>query len=106
MVLGEGLIDADGHEHSMLGLLPLKTSFAQRKRHLGYRRLKPLDASFFTQTMTGHEFHYSTAVFEGDADRLFTVEDALGDHLGHVGLRRGPVAGSYMHIIDVAGEGV
>ncbi|MEO0731100.1 MAG: cobyrinate a,c-diamide synthase, partial [Pseudomonadota bacterium] len=41
MVLGEALIDADGTRHQMTGLLPLETSFAERKRHLGYRQLKP-----------------------------------------------------------------
>ncbi|HBF28774.1 cobyrinate a,c-diamide synthase [Rhizobium sp.] len=105
MVLGDALTDAGGQEHAMLGLLPLKTSFAQRKRHLGYRRLKPLVGDFFAHAMTGHEFHYSTAVFEGDAERLFAVEDALGENLGQAGLRRGSVAGSYMHLIDVMGEG-
>ncbi|OLP43514.1 cobyrinate a,c-diamide synthase [Rhizobium oryziradicis] len=105
MVLGEALTDAHGVDHAMLGLLPLKTSFAERKRHLGYRRLKPLAADFFAQTMTGHEFHYSTATVEGNAERLFEAQDALGNSLGSVGLRRGMVAGSYMHIIDIAGDG-
>jgi cobyrinic acid a,c-diamide synthase len=105
MVLGDALTDAQGVDHAMLGLLPLKTSFAVRKRHLGYRRLKPLAADFFAQSMTGHEFHYSTATFEGEADRLFDAQDALGVSLGAVGLRRGMVAGSYMHMIDVMGEG-
>lgn len=105
MVLGDALTDAAGVDHAMLGLLPLKTSFAKPKRHLGYRRLKPLARDFFAHDMTGHEFHYSTAVFEGDADRLFAVEDAHCENLGTVGLRRGTVAGSYMHMIDVTGEG-
>ncbi|MFN4205857.1 MAG: cobyrinate a,c-diamide synthase [Agrobacterium albertimagni] len=105
MVLGEGLIDADGHRHAMLGLLPLVTSYADRKRHLGYRRLRSLAPDLFGGNYTGHEFHYSTVVSEGAADRLFGAEDALGEPLGPVGLRRGPVAGSYMHLIDVAGEG-
>jgi cobyrinic acid a,c-diamide synthase len=105
MVLGEGLIDADGHRHAVLGLLPLVTSYATRKRHLGYRRLRSLVSDLFAGSYTGHEFHYSTIVSEGAADRLFEAEDALGDPLGAVGLRRGSVAGSYMHLIDVAGEG-
>jgi cobyrinic acid a,c-diamide synthase len=104
MVLGEGLIDADGNPHAMLGLLPLETSFATRKRHLGYRKVWPLDGSFFSAPMTAHEFHYSTAVREGEADRLFSATDALGEDLGHFGLRRGNVAGSYLHLIDLSGE--
>ncbi|MFN3719435.1 MAG: cobyrinate a,c-diamide synthase [Rhizobium rhizophilum] len=104
MVLGEGLIDAHGQRQAMLGLLPLVTSYATRKRHLGYRRLRSLAPDVFKGTFTAHEFHYSTAVSEGAADRLFEAEDALGEPLGAVGLRRGSVAGSYMHLIDIAGE--
>jgi cobyrinic acid a,c-diamide synthase len=104
MVLGEGLIDADGHRHEMLGLLPLVTSYATRKRHLGYRRLHSLAPGLFEDGFTAHEFHYSTIVSEGAADRLFEAEDALGEKLGAVGLRRGAVAGSYMHLIDIAGD--
>jgi len=105
MVLGEGLVDADGERHGMLGLLPLVTSYAARKRHLGYRRLRSLAPDLFAGEFTAHEFHYSTVVSEGAADRLFEAEDALGEKLGAVGLRRGAVAGSYMHLLDIAGEG-
>ena len=37
MALGETLTDADGQVHQMAGLLPLATSFADRRLHLGYR---------------------------------------------------------------------
>ncbi|WP_337266682.1 cobyrinate a,c-diamide synthase [Oryzifoliimicrobium ureilyticus] len=101
MVLGEALIDAAGETHPMLGLLPLVTSYEKRKRHLGYRRVKPVDESIFATSMTAHEFHYSTVVSEGKADRLFLARDARDNELGAVGLRRGQVAGSYMHLLDV-----
>jgi cobyrinic acid a,c-diamide synthase len=104
MTLGEGLIDAEGIRHEMLGLLPLVTSYEQRSRHLGYRRVRPVGKAFFEQPMTGHEFHYSNVVSEGEGERLFDVTDALGADLGQAGLRRGQVAGSYMHMIDLAGE--
>ncbi|MCZ8180531.1 MAG: cobyrinate a,c-diamide synthase [Rhizobium sp.] len=104
MVLGEGLIDAGGDRHAMLGLLPLVTSYAGRKRHLGYRRLRSLAPDFLAGQFTAHEFHYSSVISEGEADRLFEAEDALGEAHGSVGLRRGTIAGSYMHLIDVAGE--
>ncbi|PPJ46514.1 cobyrinate a,c-diamide synthase [Rhizobium sp. KAs_5_22] len=101
MVLGDALIDAEGVVHPMLGLLPLVTSYATRKRHLGYRRIAPVDAAFFSTPMTAHEFHYASIVSEGAADRLFSAEDALGTSLGDVGLRRDNVAGSFMHLIDI-----
>ncbi|MCK5623618.1 MAG: cobyrinate a,c-diamide synthase, partial [Alphaproteobacteria bacterium] len=89
MVLGRGLTDADGVRHAMAGLLPLETSFAERKLHLGYRAVtatgdSPLGAKGLCYT--GHEFHYATVVEEGPAEPLFTVADARGTDLGHAGL--------------------
>lgn len=104
MTLGEGMIDASGTRHRMLGLLPLVTSFETRKRHLGYRRVTPVSDAVFAQAMTAHEFHYATIVSEGDADRLFAAQDAIGTDLGSMGLVRDTVAGSFIHLIDIAGE--
>ena len=105
MVLGEAIVDAQGVPHPMLGLLPLVTSFAQRRRHLGYRRLQPVDDSFFQGSLMAHEFHYASIISEGTADRLFNAEDASGQMIGPVGLRRDRVAGSFMHLIDRCDDG-
>ncbi len=98
MVLGDAIIDGDGKSHAMAGLLPVTTSFAQRKLHLGYRQLKPLGGPW-SKPLRGHEYHYSTIESEGKADRLFMAGDAAGQNLGEIGLRRGNVMGSYAHII-------
>ena len=103
MVLGDALIDAEGHSHAMLGLLPLTTSFAERRLHLGYRRVEPKPGFFWNFPLKAHEFHYASIIGEDDADRLFDVEDAVGTRLGAAGLRRGSVCGSFMHVIDRAG---
>ncbi|MBL0373147.1 cobyrinate a,c-diamide synthase [Rhizobium sp. KVB221] len=103
MTLGETLVDASGVEHPMLGLLPLATSFAARRRHLGYRRVRALSGCFAGRDFTAHEFHYSTVVREGQAERLFEAIDAAGEVVGPAGLSRGNVSGSYMHLIDLAG---
>ncbi|AKH99785.1 cobyrinic acid a,c-diamide synthase [Hoeflea sp. IMCC20628] len=100
MVLGDGLIDAEGVRHEMLGALPLETSFANPTRHLGYRRLVPMPGFFWNMELSAHEFHYATVVSEGEADRLFSARDALGTDQGAAGLKRGNVAGSFMHVID------
>lgn len=104
MTLGEAIVDAQGTSHAMLGLLPLVTSFEKRKRHLGYRHLVPLPGTPFTEPLRGHEFHYATIVSEGDADRLFEARDAAGNDLGSVGLVRGTVAGSFMHLVDTESD--
>jgi cobyrinic acid a,c-diamide synthase len=99
MTLGEGLEDAAGVRHRMLGLLALETSFARRALHLGYRRVAALGEFTPGRRFTGHEFHYSLALRE-EGERLFTATDATGLDLGPQGLRAGRVAGSYLHLID------
>lgn len=105
MVLGEGLADGGGTRHAMAGLLPLETSFAERKLHLGYRvATVAIDSPLGTAGLcyTGHEFHYATVVNEGPTLPLFTVADAKGADLGRAGLVAGRVAGSFIHLIDRA----
>ncbi len=107
MVLGAGLTDKGGRRHAMAGLLPLETSFAERRLHLGYRQARlvhsgPLGAA--GSAFKGHEFHYATVLEEGDEAPLFACRDAMGTDLGTVGAARGPVTGSFVHLIDRAGR--
>lgn len=100
MVLGEGLVDAEGVCHRMAGLLSLETSFEQKRLHLGYRCLQV--AGSFAGFRTGdrlraHEFHYATILSEGSDEPLFHCLNLPGK----AGLRRGSVAGSFMHLIDL-----
>lgn len=104
MVLGDYIIDKEGRKHAMAGLLPLGTSFADRKLHLGYRILGPLSGAPFPVAMRGHEFHYSTIDWQGEADPLFGASDASEQILGNIGLRRGNVMGSYAHVIAPEAE--
>lgn len=99
MVLGEGLIDAAGTRHAMAGILPVTTTFASRKLHLGYRQLR---GGSWSSPLRGHEFHYSTIAHEGPAPRLFEAWDAAGNPLNPMGLRVGNVMGSYAHVISEA----
>ena len=45
MVLGDSLVDADGVSHAMAGLLPVATTFAERRLTLGYRTAHALAAA-------------------------------------------------------------
>jgi cobyrinic acid a,c-diamide synthase len=107
MVLGEWLTDADGRSHRMTGLLPLSTSFAERRLHLGYRCATLLASTPLGRAgarFRGHEFHYATIVSESRAvDPLLSVTDAAGEELGTCGLRRGSVFGSFIHLVDCRG---
>jgi cobyrinic acid a,c-diamide synthase len=105
MVLGSGMIDADGVRHAMAGLLPVTTSFADRRLQLGYRRLESLNASPLGRAgsrFTGHEFHYATIREEGPGDALFSVLDSRNDPLSPAGRVSGNIAGSFIHLIDSA----
>jgi cobyrinic acid a,c-diamide synthase len=102
MVLGQGLVDAEGARHAMAGLLPVVTSFATRRRHLGYReaalaRATPLGAA--GARFRGHEFHYA-AVVEESGTPLFRAQDGSGAALGAMGTVVGRVMGSFLHLID------
>ncbi len=103
MTLGDGLTDAAGVRHQMLGLLPLETSFAAPRRRLGYRVVRLLDDGPLGRVGSGfraHEFHYSAEEKADGTNRLFSITDATGTSLGLSGLVQGRVFGSYIHLID------
>lgn len=107
MVLGRGLVDAEGHRHAMAGLLPLETSFAERGLHLGYRRVTlavatPLGPA--GSRYLGHEFHYARTLSEGPGTALLHASDAAGRDLGATGLAAGLVFGSFVHLITRGAE--
>nr|WP_120498844.1 cobyrinate a,c-diamide synthase [Kiloniella sp. EL199] len=103
MVLGKGLIDTRGDHHELAGLLPFETSFAVRRRSLGYREVTTLGNTALGDkgsTFKAHEFHYSTVVGDEGDNPLFDVRDAAGQKQGQVGCVNGSVIGSYIHLID------
>lgn len=106
MLLGAGLIDADGTRHQMAGLLDLETSFKHRKLHLGYRSLTPLApqttglfANNNATAVPAHEFHYASTL-RANGTPLFAAKDSEGASLSHMGLIEGRVRGSFAHIIE------
>ncbi|MCA0963077.1 cobyrinate a,c-diamide synthase [Salipiger bermudensis] len=102
MVLGQGLIDKDGTRHEMAGLLGLVTSYERRKFHLGYRRAvlqAPMPGLAAGTALRGHEFHYSTILEQPDLP-LAEVADADGGPVPETGSHRGPVSGTFFHLIS------
>lgn len=109
MVLGDTLIDGEGRAHVLAGLLPLTTSFAERRLHLGYREATLATATPFAAAGTrvrGHEFHYARLVKEAGAAPLFRCRDAGGQDLGTMGLTKGSVCGSFVHVVDFWADAV
>uniref|UniRef100_UPI0035CC8030 cobyrinate a,c-diamide synthase n=1 Tax=uncultured Sphingomonas sp. TaxID=158754 RepID=UPI0035CC8030 len=101
MVLGRTLTDGDGTVHAMADLLPVETSFAVRKLHLGYRQARwrsdtgfaPAGASSY-----GHEYHHATISGGAPAD-LAEMTDGTGAALPPAGHRAGRVTGTFFHVI-------
>jgi cobyrinic acid a,c-diamide synthase len=101
MVLGAGLVDADGARHAMTGLLGLETSFAKRRMHLGYRRADlavPIPGHMAGTRLRGHEYHYAAILSQPDAP-LASVRDATGAGVAETGSFRGRVTGTFFHVI-------
>ena len=104
MVLGHGLVDAEGARHAMAGLLGVETSFAAPRLHLGYRTLETAYATPLGPAGTrlrGHEFHYAATIAEAGAP-FARAGDAQGRDRGPTGLVDGTAAGSFLHLIDQA----
>jgi cobyrinic acid a,c-diamide synthase len=105
MILGEGLEDASGERHALLGLLGHTTSFAQRKLHLGYRTahlLADCPVGSAGSVLRGHEFHYAHLTEPGNDAPLVELADAQDAPLGNAGGRRGHVTGTFFHAIATA----
>ena len=103
MVLGRALTDADGKAHAMAGLLPLDSSFAAPRLHLGYRCLTlATDCALGVRGagFRGHEFHYASGSADDAAEPLFHATDAQGKSLAAMGCRIGSVSGSFAHLLD------
>lgn len=61
MYLTQAIIDHDGQEHDMAGLLPGRSVMSKRLT-LGYRQARAVGSSWLFsggETVRGHEFHYS-----------------------------------------------
>lgn len=102
MVLGRTLEDADGEVHEMAGLMGHRTSFRDRKLHLGYRRAITRRDCVLGRADTavrGHEFHYATLLDEGTDEAFLEVFDGEGRELGKGGGRRGNATGTFFHAI-------
>ena len=106
MVLGESLINRDGQHYDMAGLLPIRTSFAEPRLQLGYRKLALHDDSFLGEKgaeYRGHEFHYSSQIGPETATALFKATDAVDKAVPLAGCRIGNIMGAYIHLIDRVG---
>jgi cobyrinic acid a,c-diamide synthase len=104
MLLGETLVDGDGQEHRLSGVLPGRTVMSARSFRLGYAEVTLSDESLWGthgDRCRGHEFHYSTLELDEtraqDWKRVYDVEYRRGTK-DVEGLQRGNILASYVHL--------
>lgn len=99
MYLGESLTDFDGGVHSMIGLIPVKSSMSRGRLTLGYREVEALaDGSLLrkSERVRGHEFHWSVADSPASAEQAaYTVRSQDGRIEGFCADN---LTASYIHI--------
>ena len=91
----------------MAGLLPVATSYARRKLHLGYRVARLVGDGVLGRAgakLVGHEFHYASVVDGAPCPHhaFCIAADADGRDLGPAGHRLGRVSGTFFHVIAPA----
>ncbi len=90
MACFEALVDPDGGEHALFGLLPGRTRMQKRLASLGL-----LEAALPEGALRGHTFHYSTA--ETSLVPIAQARKPAGEG-GEAVWRIGRLTASYMHV--------
>lgn len=108
-------LEAGGRRHALAGLLPLVCRLGERPAALGYREATP-EPGWLPEgaipgrgalLVRGHEFHYArrtSATLPQGCAPLWRVRDGAGRERGPEGCRRGPVAGSWIHLYPEGGR--
>ena len=101
MLLARELTDRAGETHPMAGIVPARVTMQPRLAGLGYREVTARrDTALLRagESARGHEFHYSTAVYD-DAQAVPSAYDSVGLRgAGVEGYAAGNVVASYTHL--------
>lgn len=92
MYLSRNIIDKDGQVYPMAGFLDQDASMENMKLKLGYRKIK-----LPTETLFGHEFHYSNLVDSKEETKGIEVFSAREKQLDTKVIRKNNVLASYIH---------
>ena len=103
MYLTEKLVDFDGKEHAMAGVIPAAVQMSRKLQMVGY-----VEAELCSDTvlglqgtkLRGHEFHFSTELAQAGADvpRAFMFTRMRNGARYAAGYAKGAVLGSYLHL--------
>lgn len=98
MYLGKSIVDFEGREHPMVGLIPAVSRMKGTRLTLGYRTVKALsDGPLLRkgEAVRGHEFHWSVLDGDSGTSAAYEVVDQAGRREG---FRCGSVLATYVHL--------
>ncbi|WP_227766486.1 cobyrinate a,c-diamide synthase [Zhaonella formicivorans] len=100
MYLCQNIIDFEGKEYPMVGVVPASAKMEKRLVGMGYREYEVLLPSILAQAgekIRGHEFHYSALLVQGQ-DFPWAYQYVNGEgQMTREGYARGNVLASYLH---------
>jgi cobyrinic acid a,c-diamide synthase len=98
MYLAEGIVDFDGQQHAMSGLIPCSVGMQPRRSRLGYVELEARRQTLLSAAgarLRGHEFHWSAIVSGQERANAYQV---LGEEPRIEGFARKSLLASYVHL--------
>lgn len=101
MALCRTLTTVDGETHEMAGVLPADVRMHERYQALDHLTLRAQTDTLTAasgESITAHEFHYSSASVDEGATFVFDVERGDGIEDGQDGLTREQTLGTYAHV--------
>jgi cobyrinic acid a,c-diamide synthase len=101
MYLSQSIIDLDGQQHRMVGLLPGTTRMEPRLMSLGYRVVESPTGNFLLPrgvSTRGHEFHWSSWDSPGDTPAWYIRPRQDSETPRPDGYARGNLIASYVHL--------
>jgi len=106
MALAHSLTTAEGATHEMAGVLPATVRMHDRYQALDHVEIAAREATLTagsSETLHGHEFHYSTATVDRDARFAFDVVRGEGIDGERDGLTEHRTLGTYCHVHPESG---
>ncbi|WP_100407082.1 cobyrinate a,c-diamide synthase [Bacillus solitudinis] len=99
MYLGESIKNSDEQLFQMVGVIPMDVQMQKKRAALGYREVTSLEDTFLlnkSEGVRGHEFHYSTAMYEGKQRPVYETSGLRG--VKQEGFYQNQLVAGYTHL--------
>jgi len=100
MYLGQSIMDFEGREVPLAGIIPMKAEMTKRLQGIGYRRGVFQNDNFLGPrgtTVQGHEFHYSRVNYDTEFPAAYELfKGGKADRME--GYARDNIVASYLHL--------